>query len=141
MLERFVTFAGQAADWTQVKISPHQILAIEFVSFYGHQWLSTPRNSKRKAAASRCWKASGGRIPSNTAAAHFAISDTGSLFYVPDSGLTGAPQQWKIALVERSGKPKLLPLPPQSYYRPRFSPDGKQLAFGKQDGRESNILI
>jgi serine/threonine-protein kinase len=77
----------------------------------------------------------------NTAAAHYAFSTNGTLAYVPGSGAAGASQR-TLALVERnSGKVRPLPLPPQNYLYPRFSPDGNQLAFSTEDGRDTVIWI
>jgi Tol biopolymer transport system component len=44
-------------------------------------------------------------------------------------------------LVDRMGKSRPLPLPPQFYSHPRFSPDGKQLAYATDDGRDAIIWI
>jgi Tol biopolymer transport system component len=80
-------------------------------------------------------------LPNSTAAAHYAISTNGTLVYVPSND-TASVSQRSLALVERnSGKVRLLPLPPQNYSHPRFSPDGKQLVFATQDGRDSIVWI
>src|SRR6185503_3302835 len=36
----------------------------------------------------------------------------------------------ELVLVDRTGKAELLPLPPAAFRFPRFSPDGRRLAFG-----------
>jgi serine/threonine-protein kinase len=46
-----------------------------------------------------------------------------------------------LALVDRSGTRKVLPLPPALYDVPRISPDGKHLAVGTAGPKEFNIWI
>jgi eukaryotic-like serine/threonine-protein kinase len=59
--------------------------------------------------------------------AYAAVSAGGTLAYVPGNG--GAADERRLFLTDRSGKPRPLPVPPRSYHYPRFSPDGKRLAF------------
>src|SRR5262249_15806518 len=78
---------------------------------------------------------------SNTAAAHYAVSSNGTLAYVPASSAAVASQR-TLALVEGNwGKAQVISLPPQNYLHPRFSPDGKQLAFATQDNIQSIIWV
>jgi hypothetical protein len=82
-----------------------------------------------------------GRSPNNqTGAAQFAISATGSLVYLPGPA---NPQQGgrELALLDRSGTVERLKLPQRSYETPRFSPNGRQLAVGIDDGRDPNIWV
>nr|MDQ2970043.1 hypothetical protein [Acidobacteriota bacterium] len=58
--------------------------------------------------------------------AKFAISENGSLAYVPGGEVAGAR---KAVWVDRQGKEQPLPLPLRSYLHPRISPDGLQLAI------------
>jgi Tol biopolymer transport system component len=76
----------------------------------------------------------------NTGAAQFAFSTTGTLVYVPGTTLSTTPQR-RLALADRTGSAKPLPLPPQTYSSPRVSPDGKQLAFGTDDGKDSIVWV
>jgi Tol biopolymer transport system component len=46
-----------------------------------------------------------------------------------------------IAVIERNGDVKPLRLPPAPYAYPRISPNGKSIAFEKNDGKESDISI
>jgi serine/threonine-protein kinase len=96
-------------------------------------------------------KTQGGSVPileavmyskgTNTGASHFDVSVKGSLAYVPGNGSASATPQRTLAQLDRTGKAQPLPLPPQNYLHPRVSPDGKQLAFGTDDGREAGIWI
>jgi Tol biopolymer transport system component/predicted Ser/Thr protein kinase len=60
-----------------------------------------------------------------TEGAHYSLSASGSLAYVPDS-----PQrlQRRLAWVDRKGGVEPLPAPPRPYENPRISPDGRRVA-------------
>jgi Tol biopolymer transport system component len=75
-----------------------------------------------------------------TGTAHFSVSNTGSLIYVPGAASSSS-AQGDIALVDVKGVVEKLKLPSGSYEVPRISPDGKRLAFGVDDGRGANIWI
>jgi Tol biopolymer transport system component len=51
---------------------------------------------------------------------------------VPGTAQSG--QSW-LTLMDRTGKPSRLPLPPQDYNTPTFSPDGRRLAYNVGKGR------
>jgi len=80
------------------------------------------------------------RATAGTAAAHFSVSDTGSLIYVPGPAGTSAGQQ-ELALIDRKAAVEPLKLPPGPYGYPRISPDGKRVAFGTDNGKEANVWI
>jgi serine/threonine-protein kinase len=69
----------------------------------------------------------------------FAVSRNGSLIYVPGGVSTTAPST--LALVSRDGSVHPLSLPPQPYHHPRISPDGHNLVFETDDGKEAVIWI
>jgi serine/threonine-protein kinase len=64
-----------------------------------------------------------------TLAAQFSFSRLGSLAYV--AGSASAPSQFQnsLALIDRNGNRKPVELPPGPYAMPRFSPDGRRIAF------------
>ena len=66
----------------------------------------------------------------DTPTAQYAVSDAGTLVYVPGSGSNPR----TLALVERTGTVHPLDLPPGPYVHPRLSPDGGQLTVGTDDG-------
>jgi serine/threonine-protein kinase len=59
-------------------------------------------------------------------AAHYDVSETGTLVYVSGSPVT---VKRKLFWVDRKGNREVLPLPPDDYSMPRLSPNGKQLAY------------
>ena len=76
----------------------------------------------------------------STGDADFGVSDSGALVYIP--GLSGgAIAQQTLAVVDRSGKAQPLALPPMNYFHPRIAPDGRQLAFFTDDGRDAVVWI
>jgi Tol biopolymer transport system component len=68
----------------------------------------------------------------------FAVSDTGTLVYVPGSDVNALTT---LALVDQDGKTVGLGLPPQHYVYPRLSPNGQQIAVETDDGKEAFISI
>jgi eukaryotic-like serine/threonine-protein kinase len=63
----------------------------------------------------------------------YAVSEDGTLVYVPSSSLPSISNQQVLALVGRDGKRQLMGLPPGSYSYPRVSPDGSQIAVKTND--------
>jgi serine/threonine-protein kinase len=70
--------------------------------------------------------------------AHFAVSQSGSLVYLP--GPASADQQ-ELMLFDRSGSAEALKLPPSSYEFPRVSPDGTRIAFGTVEANRAVVSI
>lgn len=81
-------------------------------------------------------RATPGRI--GTAAAQFAVSDSGTLAYI-QAGNTAT--DLMVAVVDGAGHRKTLNLPPGQYGNVRFSPGGTQLAMQIDDGRETAVWI
>ena len=82
------------------------------------------------------------RGPNNSGAALFSVSNDGTLAYAPGPATGSAmPGERTLAFLDRSGQIDPLPLPPQPYYHPRFSPDGKRLVVGTDNGKEAVVMI
>ena len=75
-----------------------------------------------------------------TGVAHFSVSDTGSLIFVPGPATFGA-GAWNLALIDRKGVVESLNLPAGPYIHPRVSPDGRRLAVSITDPKEVFISI
>jgi serine/threonine-protein kinase len=76
--------------------------------------------------------------PVNTAAAFFAVSGNGTLVSIPGTQLSTSRS---LAFVDKTGLKKPIPVAASPFLDPRISPDGKRIAIGIDDGKESNIWI
>src|SRR4029453_2048429 len=76
----------------------------------------------------------------SSGAAQVAVSNTGSMVYLP--GPTGgSTSETTLSIIDENGAIESLDLAPGQYESPRISPDGKRLAFGSEDGRQSSIFV
>jgi eukaryotic-like serine/threonine-protein kinase len=75
-----------------------------------------------------------------TGAAQAAISSNGSLVYFPGP-VSATATQLELVLADRKGAVEKLKLPPGPYATPRVSPDGRQIAFVTNDGKEDIISV
>ncbi|HTB11536.1 MAG TPA: protein kinase [Bryobacteraceae bacterium] len=66
----------------------------------------------------------------STAGGDFAFAQNGAFVYFAGERAQGG---WSISWLDRSGKTQPLHAPPGLYRTPRFSPDGKRLAFSQGD--------
>ena len=69
----------------------------------------------------------------------FAVSDTGTLMYVPGVA-TGTGPQYTLVWVNREGREEPIGVPPRAYIYPRISPDGTRIALDIRD-QENDIWI
>jgi serine/threonine protein kinase/Tol biopolymer transport system component len=69
--------------------------------------------------------------------AQFSFSDTGNLVYLAGHGVQGLSIYW----MDREGKFTPLRETPGNYFNPAFSPDGKRLALGINDGKRADIWV
>ena len=72
----------------------------------------------------------------STGAAHFSVSETGALVYVPGGGLESRTLVW----VDRDGREEALAAEPRAYAYPRISPDGERVALDVRD-QENDIWV
>src|SRR5262245_57292987 len=70
-----------------------------------------------------------------------SVSDTGTLIYMPGPATGGAPDQRELIVVDRAGAVETLKLPSRPYEHPRVSPNGKQLAYHTDDGKEAIVWV
>jgi Tol biopolymer transport system component len=64
---------------------------------------------------------------------HFALSNTGTLVYLAETGTPGL--KTRLVSVDRAGKVTVLPLDVRDYSDPRVSPDGRLVAAHMQDAQ------
>jgi serine/threonine-protein kinase len=74
-------------------------------------------------------------------APQYAISDSGTLVYVPGAiGTAGFPQ-CTLVWVDRNGKEEPIAAPPNAYASPKISPDGTRVALFIRDSGGNDIWI
>ena len=73
-----------------------------------------------------------------SSAAHFAVSSTGTLAYVPPP--SGTEAQRTLVWVDRQRREEAIPVRAQLYRYPRISPDGTRLAVVIQDSRQDRDI-
>jgi len=71
---------------------------------------------------------------------HSSVSARGTLLYIPGSAGTD-PARTVLALADRNGNIEKLPLPAAAYEHPRFSPDGKTIAFSTTDRNDTVVSV
>jgi serine/threonine-protein kinase len=77
---------------------------------------------------------------SGSALVWYAVSDSGTLINLPgpvDPGTTNV----TIALFDRAGKAEPLGVAEGPYREPRMSPDGRHIAFGYSDARDTSVWV
>jgi serine/threonine protein kinase/Tol biopolymer transport system component len=73
-------------------------------------------------------------------ALQYAVSDSGTLAYVPGSS-TGPANQRTLVWVDQKGKEEPVTAAPSDYRGPRISPDGKKVALSVYNGDKSDIWV
>jgi len=83
----------------------------------------------------------GGPVPFVEGVSDFAVSDSGTVAYIPHSG-PGVPfNRRTLAWVDREGKEEPIAAEPGSYLNPRISPDGTKIALSVQVREKVDIWI
>jgi serine/threonine-protein kinase len=75
------------------------------------------------------------------AAPQYAVSDSGTLVYVPGTGIGLATTQRTLVWVDRNGKEEPLAAPLNAYFNPRISPDGTKVALSIMTAEHRDIWI
>jgi serine/threonine protein kinase/Tol biopolymer transport system component len=88
-------------------------------------------------------EATDGPVPIIEGARYFAaISDSGTLVYIPGPQITGTDEARRtLVWVDRAGKEETLSAEPDAYYYPKISPDGSKIALTIRDGENQDIWI
>jgi len=77
----------------------------------------------------------------STNASKYALSDSGTLAYLPGKSATGSVDKRTLVWVDRNGKEEPLTAQPNAYAFPRISPDGTRIALTIGGAPNSNIWI
>jgi serine/threonine protein kinase len=87
-------------------------------------------------------EAKGGPVPIVESASLAAISDSGTLVYIPGTQVpTYTPFQRTLVWVDRNGKEQPVAAASNSYGNPKISPDGTKVALSIQSGTKTDIWI
>jgi serine/threonine protein kinase/Tol biopolymer transport system component len=70
-----------------------------------------------------------------------AVSDTGTLVYMPGTSGMAAPNQLTLVWVDRKGNAEPLEASPNDYHFPKISPDGTKVALQVRSGGNQDIYI
>jgi serine/threonine-protein kinase len=70
---------------------------------------------------------------------NYAVSDAGTLVYVPGKKATASVARRTLVWVDRNGKEEQLGTPPNAYAYPRISPDGTRVALSIGSENRANI--
>ncbi len=92
-------------------------------------------------------KVIGGQVPvvegvlRNGGAPQYAVSDSGTLVYIPGTEIAASSVQRTLVWVDRNGKEEPLAAPLNPYFNPQISPDGSKVALtveaaGNRDNRD-----
>ena len=76
-----------------------------------------------------------------TGSVQMSVSETGSLVYIPGPATLSAAELRDLVVVDRSGTTQTLKLDPRPYEHPRVSPNGRQIAFNTDDGKDAIVWI
>ncbi len=74
-----------------------------------------------------------------TGAAQFAISESGSLVYLP--GTSSRPSESELFVTDARGNTRRLGIRGGQYQQPRLSPDGRHVAFNNVDPRQASVWV
>lgn len=84
----------------------------------------------------------GGTIPILASVRAFALSDSGTLVYLPGTtGVSSSIAQRTLVWVTRDGTEEPIGAPPDAYVHPRISPDGTRVAVSIGTDKNANIWI
>jgi len=83
----------------------------------------------------------GGPIPIFDGVSHEAISDSGTLVYIPRASAAGASSRRTLVWVDREGKEEPIAAGPNGYNNPRVSPDGTKVALSIMASGNRDIWI
>jgi serine/threonine-protein kinase len=103
----------------------------------GHLVYTLPNNNNLYAVAFDLDKleVKGGPVPIVEGVEQAAVSDAGTLVYIPGTALqttSAGPLARTLVWVDRQGKEESIHMPPDYYLFPSISPDGKRVALTKR---------
>jgi Tol biopolymer transport system component len=128
---------GQRRNLLQAGLNPRYAPSGHLVYAQAGTLMAVPFDPQRLTVTGAAVPVLEGVLQSNSGAAQYSLSATGSLVYVP-GGVQ--PTQRRLVWVDRKGIEQPLPAPPHAYRFPRFSPDGQRVAVTIEEPEE-NVWI
>jgi serine/threonine-protein kinase len=125
---------GQKKILVRGGTSPHYAPTGHLVYVRGGTVLAAPFDAERLEVTGPAVPLLSGVRTEGTGAAQLAFSANGTLVYLPGHSPNRAP--YRLVRVDRSGQARPLAFATGDYYGPRFSPDGKRLAFAKGEANQ-----
>jgi serine/threonine protein kinase len=110
----------------------------------GHIVYGLPNNNNMFAVAfdADTLEVKGGPVPIVEGSIQSAVSDAGTLVYIPGETASGTTEQGRtLVWVNREGKEEPLGTPPHEYMYPKISPDGRRIALSVVADDSSGIDI
>jgi serine/threonine-protein kinase len=80
-------------------------------------------------------------VTSGTGTAHYSVSNTGTLVFLPGPTTSLSLSAPEIARFDRKNGIEKLKLPPRGFGSMQISPDGRRLAFDVDDGKDANVWV
>jgi serine/threonine-protein kinase len=81
-----------------------------------------------------------GALGTGPGVAQYDLSGEGTLVYLPGPAAPATGQQ-TIGMISRKGDVEPLKLPSAAFEFPRFSPDGKRITYGTDDGKDAVVWV
>ena len=83
----------------------------------------------------------GGPVPIVEGVQQYAVSESGTLVYIPGATAAAGPNERILVWVDKKGKETPIAASPNDYRNPRISPDGTKVALTINSGDKSDIWI
>jgi len=118
--------AGERRDLIPGGTVPHYATSGHLIYAQGGNLMAVPFDPGRPVIAGAAVPVAAGILQTGlNGGVQYALSDTGSLVYIPGGNLA----EERLVWVNRNGTEQALPAPPRAYANPRISPDGRRVAF------------
>ncbi len=118
--------AGERRDLIPGGTVPHYATSGHLIYAQGGNLMAVPFDPGRPVIAGAAVPVAAGILQTGlNGGVQYALSDTGSLVYIPGGNLA----EERLVWVNRNGTEQALPAPPRAYANPRISPDGRRVAL------------
>jgi serine/threonine-protein kinase len=100
--------------------------------------MAAPFDSSRLEVTGPSTPVMSGVLYNNGGAGHFGVSSTGTIAYMPDSGIRA---QADLFWVDRAGRTTATDVPRGFYAKPELSPDGSRVALESSTSQERQKIV